>query len=502
MTSILVVEDERIVARDLKESLERMGYEVVGSAATSQEALEIAANRLPALVMMDIRIDGEVDGIETANVLRSRFDIPVIFLTAYADDDTLDRAKSSAPLGYIVKPFKSAEIRGAIEMALVRHALERRIREREHWFATTLRSVGDAVVAVDAAGAVKFANPVAERLLGAAESTLLGREVEDVIRIVDEKSQAPLPNPVTRAIRDRRAADLPEAVLLQNAPRTQPIEDSSAPIIDDAGRLLGAVMVFRDVTEKRREQMRSALNDRLTSLGTLVAGVAHELNNPLTALYGHSELMRGELDDLLASEPPQPLQRSLERLLHHANAMMESSHMMGDIVADLRLFSSPQSDELERVDVRSAVDTALRRTSALVRERARLVLEMESAPLVMASKRRLVQVFINLLTNAAQAIPRGSREKNEIAVRLDTTPQGEARISIRDSGVGMPAETARSIFDPFFTTKSLGEGSGLGLSISHGIVRSFHGAISVVSEPGRGSLFIITLPAAPAVTAN
>ncbi len=502
MTRILVVEDERIVARDLQESLERMGYEVVGRAASSEEALEIAANRLPALVMMDIRIDGEVDGIETANVLRSRFDIPVIFLTAYADDDTLVRAKNAAPLGYIIKPFKSAEIRGAIEMALVRHELERRLRESEHWFQTTLRSVGDAVLAADADGVVRFANPVAEALMGASQDSLLGRAVEDVLQIRDERSNAPLPNPVTRALRDRRAADLPEAVLLASAPGSQPIEDSSAPIVDDSGRLLGAVMVFRDVTEKRREQLRAGLNERLTSLGTLVAGVAHELNNPLTALYGHSELLRSELDDLLASEPPQPLLRTVELLHRHASAMEEASHMMGDIVADLRLFASPQPDELERIDVRAALDTALRRTSALVRERARLVLEIEAAPQVMASKRRLVQVFINLLTNAAQAIPAEHREENQILVRLDTTPQGDARVSIRDTGAGMSSETSRHIFDPFFTTKKLGEGSGLGLSISHGIVRSFHGSLSVVSEPGRGSLFIVTLPPAAAVASN
>lgn len=496
MTSILIVEDERIVARDLRESLERMGYEVVGEAATSEVALELAAVHLPSLILMDIRIDGEVDGIETANLSRSRFDIPVIFLTAYADDDTLARAKHSAPLGYIVKPFKSAELRGAIEMALVRHELERRIREREHWFKTALRSVGDAVLAVDPEGAVSFANPVAEQLLGASSATLVGRPVEQILHLVDEQTQTPIPNPVTRALEQRRTTDLPRGVAIAGADREVSIEDSSAPIVDDSGRLLGAVMVFRDVTEKRREEVRSALNYRLTALGTLVAGVTHELSNPLSALYGISELMRIELDQITSGQAPQQIQPSLDRLRQLTGSMDEASHSLGDIVSDLRLFSAPQEDELETVDVRSSLDTALRRTSTLVRDRARLVLELEAAPMVKASKRRLVQVFINLLTNAAQAMPASGRTSNRLVVRLDTAPDGGARVSIRDNGAGMSAETARNIFDPFFTTKPLGEGSGLGLSISHGIVRSFHGQISVVTEPGRGSLFIVTIPAA------
>lgn len=496
MKRILIVEDERIVARDLEESLASMGYDVVGVAANSHMALELAAAHLPALVLMDVRIDGDVDGVETANVLRSRFDIPVIFLTAYADDDTLSRAKSSAPLGYIVKPFKSAELRGTIEMALVRHELERRLRERERWFETTLRSVGDAVLAVGPDGVVSFANPAAEQILGANSAELMGRAVEEVLQLIDEATQTPIPNPVSRALSDLRTADLPRGVALASSGRELPIEDSSAPIVDAGGKLLGAVMVFRDVTEKRREELRAALNSRLTALGTLVAGVTHELSNPLSALYGVSDLMRVELDQLSAHQPPDPIGARLNRLRELSSVMDEASRSMGDIVDDLRLFSAPQEDTLDRVDVRAALETALRRTGSLVKQRAQLALELETAPPVNASTRRLVQVFINLITNAAQAMSPEKRRSNRLLVRLDTAPDGSARISIRDTGAGMSPETLRSVFDPFFTTKPFGEGTGLGLSISHGIVRSFHGDISVISEPGKGSLFVVTLPPA------
>jgi len=227
----------------------------------------------------------------------------------------------------------------------------------------------------------------------------------------------------------------------------------------------------------------------------LVAGVTHELSNPLSALFGVSDLMRAELDQLSAEAPQPKLSPRLERLRELNGVMDEASRSLGGIVSDLRLFSAPQADELELLDVRESLETAVRRTSSLVRQRAQLVLELEPAQPVKASARRLVQVFINLITNAAQAMSAEKRKANQLLVRLDTAPDGWARISIKDTGAGMPADVVRSIFGPFFTTKPLGEGTGLGLSISHGIVRSFRAEISVVFEPGVGSLFVVTLPA-------
>ncbi|HSO32075.1 MAG TPA: response regulator, partial [Labilithrix sp.] len=151
LTSVLVVEDERIVAMDIQQTLIGLGYDAFAAAASGDEALAAAANRRPDLVLMDIRIEGKRDGIETARLLRERFDVPVIFVTAHADDATIERAKLTAPHGYLVKPIKTGELRSAIEVALYRHAMEKAARERERWFSTTLSSIADAVVAVDLA---------------------------------------------------------------------------------------------------------------------------------------------------------------------------------------------------------------------------------------------------------------------------------------------------------------------------------------------------------------
>jgi len=176
--------------------------------------------------------------------------------------------------------------------------------------------------------------------------------------------------------------------------------------------------------------------------------------------------------------------------------MGEAALLMKDVVSDLRLLSSPQPDALEIVSVRAALELALRRTNAYVSERARVVVEYEADFRVRADRRRLAQVFVNLLTNAAHAIVPGAATSNLISVRLDSTPEGEARVSVQDTGCGMSAEVLRRVFDPFYTTKTIGSGSGLGLAISQGIVRSFQGDIRVVSEVGKGSVFVVVLPVA------
>src|SRR5688572_4401634 len=146
--AILVVEDERIVAKDLQQTLIALGYDAFAIASSAEQALARATERCPDLVLMDIRIQGKRDGVETAALLRERFSVPVVYLTAHADDTTMERARQTEPHAYLLKPVKSAELRSAIEVALHRHQLEQRLRERERWFSTTLQSIADAVITV------------------------------------------------------------------------------------------------------------------------------------------------------------------------------------------------------------------------------------------------------------------------------------------------------------------------------------------------------------------
>jgi two-component system, cell cycle sensor histidine kinase and response regulator CckA len=237
-TSILVVEDEHIVARDIAARLQRRGYEIVGIASTATEAIEEAGRSHPDLVLMDIMLRGDVDGITAADQIRELFGIPVVYLTAYADEHTLQRAKVTDAFGYILKPFEERELYITIEMALYKHRMEARLRESERWLATTLRSIGDGIIAADTSGNITFLNPVAEQLTEWRKEEALQHQLAEVFNTAfDDIGSGP-----------------PATVLVSRSGKRIPIEESAAPIKDDRSLIKGMVVVFRDVTEQRRAE--------------------------------------------------------------------------------------------------------------------------------------------------------------------------------------------------------------------------------------------------------
>ncbi len=252
-----------------------------------------------------------------------------------------------------------------------------------------------------------------------------------------------------------------------------------------------AILAFaRDVTERRELEAQLAQSDRLRALGTLAAGVAHEINNPLT----FTRLTIDLLERLVESPVPDASR------LHEARALLtdlrHGTDRMGAVLRDLRTFA--RADEQPGpVDVRAVLEAADRVASHQIRHKATLVIECGELPAVRAN-RRLEQVFVNLLLNAAQSFEEGDTERNRIVVRATTdAPQSIVAVDIEDNGRGIPAGVLGRIFDPFFTTKPVGVGTGLGLSICHSIVSQVGGEIKVESEIGHGTKFRVTLPTEP-----
>jgi len=508
---ILIVEDERVVAKELQRSLASLGFSVPETTASADDAIRLASLTHPDLVLMDIQIKGDKDGIQAAEILRARFDVPVIFLTAYADETTLARAKITGPHGYLVKPVKDADLLGAIEVVLYKHELERRLADRERWFSTTLRAIGDAVIATDAAGEVTFQNLAAERLTGRREEHAVGRSLAEIFSVVDEQTREPLGNPIELALEGGKAVPLPGGAALASGAGGPPIDGLASPIVDDQGRLLGAVLVFRDVGEQRRLHQQVAMTDRLTSLGTLTSGIAHEINNPLTTVVANAaylaEVIASVRQDVETpgARPEEIIARivdQFEELTEAMTGLQDGADRVRRIVADLQAFSRPQEEVRGRIDLRRVVEWATRMTAAQLRPRARLTMDLGEHPPVLASEVRLGQVFVNLLVNAAHAIGEGDPERNEVHVSTSTDGAGRAVVSIRDTGSGMSPEVIKRVFEPFFTTKPVGQGSGLGLSICHGIVTAFGGEITVESKVGVGSTFRVLLPATRAAQAS
>lgn len=298
--NILIVEDESIVALDLAGQLREMGYQVCAIADNGKEALARIEQHRPTLILMDIILKGEMDGIETARHVSHRFQTPVIFLTAYSDPHTVERAAHTAPYGYLTKPFQANELRAAIEVALYKAGLETRLRESERWFAATLRCVADGVIATDKQGLVQFLNPAAEEALGWSLADAKGRPAEDIMHLSNPRTGAREKSPITLALEGNRVVGLEFGTLLASRTgRQRPIDDSAAPIRGIDGRVMGAVMAFRDVSERlaveeslRRSEEHFRKTFDFAPVGmALVAmnGAFLQMNTALCGLLGYRD---------------------------------------------------------------------------------------------------------------------------------------------------------------------------------------------------------------------
>ncbi|MFO0648894.1 MAG: ATP-binding protein [Polyangiales bacterium] len=482
--NILVVEDEAIIADDLERTLKRLGYKVPAVLDSGDRAIEAASSLSPALVLMDIKLRGAIDGVTAARIIRDRLEIPTVFLTSYSDTATLSRASAARPYGYVLKPFAERDLRVSVELALHKHEVEKTLRTRERWFATTLNSVGDGVLAVDERLNVTFLNRVAEELTGWRSGEALGRPADEVFPLIDAHDN-PIEGPATRALSNRAVSHLPSAVRLRRRDGTTVlVDDSAAPICDPSGQILGVVVVFRDVTERRELEQRVARSERLASLGTLSAGLSHEINNPLTCVVAGVAFGLEILD-----EPERRTDLRATLVDAHSAAVR-----IGDIVKDIRTFARPGDGRRAETDLRDVLEAAVKLTSHLLRQRATLVRRYGDAPHVTVDPARMTQVFVNLLANAAQATPEGDADHHTIELSLSNDEAGDAIVEVRDEGEGIAPEALPRVFDPFFTTKSPGGGMGLGLSISNSIVEAFGGAISVESVVRSGTTIRVRLP--------
>jgi PAS domain S-box-containing protein len=488
---ILVVEDEAITALDIRSRLERSGYAVAAIASSAEQAITQMPKSQPDLVLMDIQLQGEMDGIQAAETILARFGTPVIYLTAYADRETLERAKLTEPYGYLLKPFEEKEIHTTIEMALYKHQMERKVRESEQWLSTTLKSIGDGVIATDAEGRVKFVNPVAELLTGWTQAEALGQDITDIMTLVNGKSGAPVENPVLAALGEDRVVVLEEDCILITSDGSRiPIDDSAAPIRDDAGQVMGAVMVFRDITERRRaeealRQQAAYLQAQNRELDAFAHTVAHDLKDPLNLVIGFSEVLNEDHADMAPAE--------VEGFL---NTITITGLKMSNIIDELLLLSEVRKVQVQRtvLDMERIAAAAHERLHYLCKEHQAEVVWPEQWPRAMGHAPWVEEVWVNYLSNA---IKYGGRPPR---IELGAEKQGSmVRFWVRDNGQGIPARDQEHLFTPFTRLdQTRTRGHGLGLSVVRRIMDKLDGQAGVESNGlrGQGSLFYFALPSA------
>ena len=370
-----------------------------------------------------------------------------------------------------------------------RAALRRRTRQLNETSAASVRALLELIpdlISVHRDGQVIYCNLAARKLYGfEAEQTVAG--LGDRIHVED------------RAWADAVMQDLGA----QGRPPTMTelrVGDAGGGwrICEVSGvwmELAGArVLVFsgRDVTERHELRAQLLVSDRMASLGTLAAGVAHEINNPLAYVLGNLQVMTEVL------ERPGHTCGELSGAIGNAT---DGAERVRKIVQGLRSFSRAEEEQRVQLDLSAVLRASIRLTANEIRHRAQLVCELGTTPAVMADDGRLTQVFINLIINAAHAIPDGNSDGNQITVRTRTDELGRAVIEIEDTGCGMALDVQARVFDPFYTTKQIGGGTGLGLSICHGIVTALGGQIEVDSVVGQGTRVRVVLPRAVLVAA-
>lgn len=385
----------------------------------------------------------------------------------------------------------------AVEIGLLvgDHDAQRKLLEM------VLESMLDGVLLLDREGRVRRTN--------AAMAKLLGRTPRDVVGMPIAELLAPSERSLADKLSSEQAAEafVNRDTFVRTAEGdTFAVAVNGSPHRDAEGEPVGFVLVARDDRELRQVNAQLHMSDRLATMGTLAAGVAHEINNPLAFVSANIDFVLEEMNGIEPGEPmPPKLVAELRRALA---ASREGALRVRNIIRDLHHFTRGGQAGTERLDLNSLLEVALNLVHNELRHHARLTKVYGNPPRVLANEGQLLQVFMNLLLNAAQAIPLGSADTSEIRISTGANEANDANgangncafVEIRDTGTGISEEDLPRIFDLFYTTKAVGEGTGMGLSIARRLVEKAGGHLEVESKLGVGSIFRVILPAAPMKT--
>lgn len=371
---------------------------------------------------------------------------------------------------------------------------------REH--AALLRlvfsSISDPILVVDANGHATTWNQAATELIGADALEHQDEPYPDWSRHIgvfhtDQTTPfATGERAVARALTGERVERLEAFITYPARPEGAWVSVGAEPLRDDTGTVRGAVAVTRDVTAERQANQQLMISDRMASIGMMAAGVGHEINNPLSAVVANLEMAVAEMQTLAAEIGAE----RLGDLPGELNDARDAALRVRQIALDLKVFSAGHADDTSAVNVEDVLDSAVRMAWSQVRQRATVVRQYGRVPPASGAEARLGQVFLNLIVNAAQAIPEGRPDGNEIRLTTRVDDDGGIVIDIADTGTGIPDQVMKKLFTPFVTTKPAGVGTGLGLSICLRLVKAMGGSITAETTPGAGSVFHVTLPAA------
>ena len=493
-TRILIVEDNALMANELEIRLKSLGYEICAIASTGIEAIELTEKLKPSLVLMDIVLKGDMDGIKAACRIRKQFSLPVIYVTAYVDDDLLARAKITEPYGYIVKPFSERELNANIEMALYKHQADKKLRKIENWFSASMQGVADGVVVTNSVeGKINYINRVAEMMTGWLSSEAEGHITSDVYHLIDKKTRAEIEDPMSRILREGLVTDMSQETILVNESNDEiPVAYAGACLRGGDDEPTGAVLVLKDLSENKRtegllHEAEAALlhSQKMETVGQLAGGVAHDFNNELNVILGYVDILlqQGECDA-----------RNKKML----KEVQGAGNRAASLTRQLLIFSRKQVVEPKIISINQVIKNSEEMLCRLIGDNFTLTTDISSIQdRVKADFGQIEQVVMNLVVNARDSMPDGGSIeirtssvdfKEHDSSAFSGIPSGHyLLLEVSDTGCGMSPEVRAHLFEPFYTTKEAGKGTGLGLATVYGIIKQNNGYIDVVSETNVGT---------------
>jgi PAS domain S-box-containing protein len=486
---ILIVEDEVIVARNIASRLRELGYVVPTIAASGEEALRRAAELRPDLVLMDIKLRGAMDGIAAAGEIRDQLDIPVVYLTGYADPKTLERAKVTEPFGYILKPFEVRELQSTVEMALYKHALDRRLR----LLSAALEAAANAIVITDGMGAIVWANAAFTRLTGYEVAEAMGQNTRLLKSGVHHAEfYAHMWETIT-AGRIWRG----ELINRRKDGSLYTEEMTITPVRTGQGAITHYVAVKQDITARKEaeEELRrakAAAESANRAKSTFLTNMGHEFRTPLNAIIGYSELVEEQLRDEGSTECVADLQH-----------IREAGHQLLALINDILVLSKIEAGRMKLDMIPFEITDLVAEVAQVVAPQAErqgnivTVNCTEGIGNMRTDRDKLYQLLCRLGDNAAKFTQAGQITFSAEREAADAGDWIVFRVS--DTGIGIPSEHLAELFVPFHqvdpsVTRRYG-GTGLGLALVHRLGTLMGGEISVESAVGKGSVFAVRLPA-------
>ncbi|MEM7594157.1 MAG: ATP-binding protein [Cyanobacteria bacterium P01_A01_bin.83] len=499
--SIYIVEDEIITARSIAKNIRKFGYRLAGIASSGSEAIAEIITLKPNLVLMDILLDkDDIDGITTAENIQSQIKVPIIYLTAHCDRETLERAKITTPFGYILKPYRKRELQISIEFALHKHHQEIQLVRREELLSTILNATSDGVIATNKASKIIYMNPAAQKLTGWNLNEAHQQQVDQVMPIVDERTQQPIIHPVEQVLEQGEIIYLDDyAVLLKKDGGQTSISDSASPIINQKNgenvsaieQIEGAVLIFAPRrtsispppdTEQVNKVGRQEINELSAYLMDILV---HELRSPLTVILSTTQSLQNYRQKW-----------TQEKQNQNFNRIQQATRQITRLLDDITLWEELGTEQItlqpEWVNIIALSEDLLSSLRLIDNRNHELTIAFQGdEQLFYIDPDILQRILNNLLLNGIKYSPSGST----ITLAINCT-KDQLILQVRDRGRGIPAVEQTRIFEPFYRASNTEriKGTGLGLAIVKEYVQLCGGEITLESSTTSGTTFIVVLP--------